>query len=310
MRTKLRHRRAVRGHAVKLTLLGVYVLLNRQIVFRIIGWLNRRFQLLDSVFVVYPASDEYALSYVYRWHRELIRRSLFPSGIFRQGKKWGLMVGISSTERDFHHRENEENLRRLVMQTEQLRKLTGARHKKFAGVLPSVISARALHRDANEAEVTLAAVLRAEAEVRAAEGLGTDAPLIVLGGMGYIGRRLIGCLAGREVYCVDQSGALGSDPWPEHLRGRPALLINLTRRAALSQYLHRFWPELVLLNEVYPEPMVREVRALTEIGSPAYHLVGVRGRAYPRFPHAYAGGIPCCAAQLSGEMQVIVRQLN
>lgn len=89
-----------------------------------------------------------------------------------------------------------------------------------------------------------------------------------------------------------------------------AILINLTKKAALSQELDKFWQELVLLNEAYPEPSAEELKVLTDWGCQAYHIVGVKARSYPAFPKAYKGGIPCCAAWSSPQMEVLLKQLN
>jgi hypothetical protein len=77
----------------------------------------------------------------------------------------------------------------------------------------------------------------------------------------------------------------------------------------LSRYLDLFWPELILLNEVYPEPSREEIETLKKIGSPAYHVVGVVAKSYPSFPKAYEGGIPCCGAWSSKDIEAIIKRL-
>jgi len=71
-----------------------------------------------------------------------------------------------------------------------------------------------------------------------------------------------------------------------------------------------FWKELVLLNEVYPEPNADEIAFLSGIGVQAYHIVGVKAQALPQFPFAYSGGVPCCAAWNTSDMEVLLRRLN
>lgn len=53
-----------------------------------------------------------------------------------------------------------------------------------------------------------------------------------------------------------------------------------------------------------------KVAALTAIGSCAYHVVGIGGRAYPPFPKAYAGGIPCCAGRMDPNLTSVIRRLH
>lgn len=299
------------GHIRKITLLLLNFVFNHEVVFSVIGWFNKKLNLITTVFVAYPATEEYALAYVYPRHRHIMRWSPWPAGIFRQNGKWGLMTVISSTEKDFTNPDNIENLRAFVARTEKIRSLIGASQKTFAGVLPGIMYAKRIISEAIEADVTVEVLLKAEAEVKRAEKYPEDVPIIVLGGEGFIGSRLVDKLAGREVYSIDLNGSGSSDPasWPNHLRGQKAVLVNITRKAALCDYLDFFWPELVLLNEVYPEPGKREIEKLRQIGSPAYHVVGVIAKSYPSFPKAYAGGIPCCAAWNSEDSEAIIRKL-
>lgn len=282
---------------------------NRNLIFKIIGGVNRRYNFLSSIFVAYPASEEYALAYVYASHRHLMRWSPWPVGIYRQDGKWGLMFVISSTERDFYPSENAQHLRHLVERTEHIRQLTGAMQKTFAGVLPGVLFAKRIIREAVEADVTVEAVVRAEQLARETVGYDEDSPVILLGGKGFIGRRLQARLKNRASYCVDTADEDGGE-WPSDLKGEKAIVINISRKGSLMEYLEDWWPELVLLNEVYPEPSSAVVSRLTEIGSRAYHVVGVRALSIPPFPKAYAGGIPCCAARMSDEMRVIIKPMN
>jgi hypothetical protein len=282
--------------------------LNRPSVFRAVGWVNRRAgRPLATVFVAYPASPKYAEAYCHPSGFEAIRWAPYLVGAFKQDGRWGLMLAVSTTERDFMDGSNARGLAELVERTERIRTLVGADQKSFAGVLPGVLFARRVLRESVEAEVTVEAVVRAETQTREAVGYSADAPVVLLSGRGFIGRRLAKRLredsSAREIIAVDPRGG---DPWPEHLRGRPAVAVNAARRGALAEYAERWWPELVLLNEVYPEPPEAVVASLE---APAYHVVGVEATSFPRFPAAYAGGIPCCAARRTDEMRTIIRRL-
>ncbi len=191
--------------------------------------------------------------------------------------------------------------------------MLGASQKTFAGILPGVLFGKRIIRQSVEREVTVEAVFKAEQEVREREGYDGTIPVIILGGRGFIGRRLVAKLElnGRKVYCVDIVNDDRCTPsWPSDLLGSQAILINVTKKAVLREYVSHFWPELVLLNEVYPEPSDEEIGMLSKLGSRAYHVVGVEAKAFPSFPKAYAGAIPCCAARLSHNMRVVVKKLN
>jgi len=237
----------------------------------------------------------------------------WPAGIFRQNGKWGLMTVISSLEDDFTDPGNVENLKTLLNRTERIRQLLGAKQKTFAGILPGVMYMKRLIRKSVEAEVTVQAVLQVERELKSQIDYPSDVPLIILGGRGFIGKSLLRSLNGRKAYCVDANGdgnKANMGAWPSHLKGQKAILVNLTRKAVLANYLHLFWPELVLVNEVYPEPKPGEIQELTARGSAAFHIVGLKARSYPKLPRAYQGGIPCCAGRLTDDMEVIVKRLN
>ena len=299
------------GHFRKISILVINFIFNRMYVFSFLGFLNRHLNFIGSIFVAYPASEEYALAYVYPRHRHLMRWSPYLVGIFLQNRKWGVMFVISSTEKDFIKPENEKSIRNFVKKTEHIRDLLGAPQKTFAGILPGVLFAKRIIRETVETDVTVEAITKAEDEVRKAEKYDSNVPLIVLGGMGFVGRRFIRKMKDRKSYCVDLVHKSGCQTtWPHHITGQKAILINLTRKATLNDYLNLFWPELVLINEVYPEPSENEINILRKIGSPAYHIVGIAAKSYPSFPKAYAGGIPCCAGRLSENMRILVKKLN
>lgn len=201
------------GHFRKIAILAINFIFNRRYVFRFIGFVNRYLKLIGSVFVAYPASEEYALAYVYPRHRHMMRWTPWPVGIFLQNGKWGIMFVISSTEKDFMKPEHEDNLRKLVEKTEHIRMLVRAPQKTFAGILPSVLFAKGIIRETIETDVTVEAIIKAESEVRETQKYDSNVPLIVLGGMGFVGRRLVRKLDDREVHCIDfvsKSGGGGS----------------------------------------------------------------------------------------------------
>lgn len=301
----------VKQHLRKNSAYLLNLAINHQIVFRMIGWLNRRFDFLSSVFVVYPASREYALSYVYERHLHLSKWQPWLVGLFKQNGKWGILLGISSVEEDFYQSENKIKLQELADKVEFIRKCVGAQQKTFSGILPGILHANAIVTETTEANVTVKVVLEAEKQVRRLERLDDDIPLVLLGGEGFIGRRLKVKFQERELYSVDIANQMShKDSWPDHLKGKPAILLNVSRKSALLDYLPKLWPEIILLNEVYPEPSKACMQQLAKQRISTYHVVGVSGSAYPPFPRAYQGGIPACAARLTPEMQVMVRKLT
>lgn len=287
-------------------LFALNFLLNHNFLFTLVGHFNKKWHFLNTIFVAYPANEKYAREYSFSWYRNKIRWTPWLAGIFCQNGKWGLMTAVSSIEKDFYKLENYGNLKNLVEATEGLRCLLGAEQKTFAGVLPGILFAKGLICESVEADVTVRAVTLAINEVQQCEEYPKDCPVVVLGGRGFIGARLVEQL-GTSAICVDVNDGRA---WADCLFGQEVILVNLTKRAVLGQYIPLFWGNLVLLNEVYPEPSAQELESLDKIGCNAYHIVGVKAKSYPNLPKAYRGGIPCCAAWLSDKMEVIVRRLN
>ena len=271
----------------------------------LIGYVNKRFNFVESVFVAYPADEEYSDSYFFDCLKPLVKWSPFAVGIARQNGQWILMSVISATEADIECKDNEFELLKLKYRTDKLRELLGAPQMKFSGILPGVMFGKRIRREIPEAEVTVDAVCKAVEKVRKREQLPEDAPVIVLGGMGFIGRRLVKKLNG-NTWCVDLRPGM---EWPKELRGQQGIVVNVSRNAILTDYLDQLWSGLILVNEVYPEPSRCELDALERKSIPAYHVVGAKALALPPFPKAYQGGIPCCAALMNDDMEVLVRRL-
>ncbi len=274
---------------------------------KIIGFLNQRYGFLNSVFVMYPASKDYTIAYAFEKYLTYQKWSPWIVGFFRQNGQYGIKMTISGIEKDFLNGEEGPNLKSMVFEAERIRQLVGAKQKTFAGILPGVLYAKRIITDTTEANVTVEAVAKAVSDTLSKNSLPAATPIIVLGGRGFVGRRLVTRLNGSEVYNIDLNN---QDDFPLHLKGKDALLINVSRKAAIKDYISLFWKGLIILNEVYPPPAAEELEKIAAIGCPVYHLVGVAAKAYPSFPSVYNGGIPCCAAWNSGDqMQVIVKQL-
>lgn len=290
----------------------VNTLFNNRFFFSLLGYFNRRFQFLKTLYVGYSVDDQYIREYTYpatiltkhfRWKPML-------AGFVLQNKKLGLVFFIASREVDFYQPDNKPELKRFVDRVRTVQQLTAAEQFTFAGVLPGVLFTQRIIRSMNETEVVVASVVKAIDVVQKEEGYPDNTPVIVLGGRGFIGRRVVNKIQHREVYCVDVTGQEKvSEEWPHQLRDKPAILVNISRNAVLEHYLPFIWPSLVLLNEVYPEPSESEKSAFQQKHSAMYHLAGVRGFAVPEFPRAYSGSIPCSAAWCSESLDVVVKRL-
>lgn len=298
----------LQSHARRSSVEVANVVLNHDWLFRAVGAVNRRTGIIESVFLMYPATPTYAAAIAYE---SRIRKHVWSpglAGLLLQNGKVGLVFGVTSSDEHYRDDEHHESLVALADRMELLREMVGARQKTFAGVLPGVLATRGIVMDPPEGDITAAVVAQAVRELAATQD-DRSVPVIVLGGAGYVGRRLVRQLqSNMDVHPVDIIDP--DDAWPVHLYGQPAVLVNVADRHALPQHLDRLWPGVTILNEVYPEPDKKALATLTERGIEVHHVVGVEARAYPPFPAAYRGAIPCCAAWPSDDAKVVTRHIN
>ncbi len=297
-------------HIKRCLLESVNLLFNHDWFYRLVGLVNKRINLIESLFLVYPATGEYALHYFYP---HMIRRHVWrpgPSGLLWQNGKLSIMFAISATNGQFTDSQNVEHLRQIADHMEKLRLLLGARRKTFAGTLPGILYYRRIIREAPEADLTAQVVSMAINLVKFRESLGAETPVIILGGKGFIGRRVVKLLGKDRVYSLDVQDGQNQADWPDNLTGKRVIVVNITLNSALRDYIDLIWPGTVVINEVYPEPEADILERLDGKDCNCYHIVGVQGSSLPSFPAAYEGAIPCCAAWPSLSMGVVVQKLN
>jgi hypothetical protein len=251
-----------------------------------------------SVFLLYPARKEYADALAYQWHQR--RFSWHPGlvGFYRQGRRYGLIFGIPNLENDIRAEPDASRLLELMNRMEAAQRSVGAPRKVFAGILPSMFSRNGIENEhlAEQRYLTARAVLQALDQVVALHDLGKDVPVLVLGGRGYIASEVLRLSGDRNVSSIDVAEFDAFRRFVDTYRGHSAVIVNLTKSGALLEYARDLWPGVIVLNEVYPEPSAAEIAELEARGASCYHIIGVEGRAWPPFPRAYRGGIPCCAS--------------
>jgi len=300
----------IRSHFRRLPFEILNIFINYDWLFWLIGAINKHIGLIESIFLVYPASEKYALAYVYRHRLPKVMWNPWPCGLLWQNKKLSLMFCISATNDQYTDLVNTENLWRVSERMEKLRQLLGVKRKTFAGILPGVLYHKRVIHEAFEADLTAIVVSQAIDLVKARESLNSDTPIIVLGGRGFIGRRVVKLLGKNNVFSIDSSDGQSSNNWPNHLRGQRVVVVVITLNNIIEDYLDVIWPGTVVINEVYPEPTPEILERLRNKNCDCYHVVGVNAFAFPSFPAAYKGAIPCCAAWPSPKMKVVVQKLN
>lgn len=277
-------------------------------VLNLIGKLNKKWNFIESISLIYPANDGYTDAYLFSHRARKSKWSIWPVGILIQNGKIGIKFCITSTNEDFINPQNQDRLRVIVKRLEELRLLLGAKQKTFAGILAGLLYAKRIIREAPEAELTAEAVVLAIKEIKRRELLSNETPVVVLGGRGFIGRRVVKLLGG-STYSIDPKDNGRGTPWPSHLEGTPLVVVNIANTEAISNYLGVMWPGTIVLNEVYPEPTKEILSEIADKQGVCYHVVGVKACAFPAFPMAYEGAIPCCTGWPSPELKAVVKKL-
>lgn len=265
-----------------------------------IGTINRHILRgrITGVFLLYPARKEYADALAYEWHQKRFAWRPGLVGSYSQDGRLGLIFGIPNLEDELRDQANAPQVLDLLRQMDRISNLIGAPRRIFAGILPSQLARLGITDSQLESqrELTARAVVSALDQVIAANKIDANAPILLIGGKGYIASKVMELCSGRLTYSIDVGEFENFRRLATGLRGSRVVVVNLAKSSALAQYVPHFWPGVIVLNEVYPEPTWSEVADLTEKSISCFHVVGVAGKAWPPFPRAYRGGIPCCAA--------------
>ena len=275
---------------------------------------------LITVFLEYPATRKYVSALTFPSYAIRARWKPRFAGIYSPAPgKWGLVLAVSSLEADLVDPTNADRLRGILESVEAIKNRVGAQHTSLAGILPSVLHERNLYRSGNERDQIAEIVEQSIYETVAKAGLQPDDPVILLGGAGYIGAAVRARLqknCGHPVVSIDTKTSENHSQMVrqlEHYRNQPALLVNIARNKVLDLFLPELWPQLVILNEVFPAADRSMRTRLAEKGIAYYHLAGVQGFAIPKFAGPYAGAVPCCAVILDNSAQLknrlVIKQL-
>jgi hypothetical protein len=269
--------------------------------FLLLGALNRLFPVFASVFFCYAGNKRYAGHYSYKSCRNFL--IWFPStiGIFRQGKKWGLICASPVTEAEFTDPKNSVHLNRLLRRLQRIKAILGAYKLSNAGILPTVINRKGPDFSDLQPDHTPEVVRKAVLQLRDNLFHGQPHKVVLLGGAGRIGRGVQDSLrtCGIDSHVIDPTF-----PATINLRtltSQNVLLVDVSRYGVIQRYLEEIPEGTVVLNEVFPEPNNKVLAELRRKNITAYHIAGVPAEVYPSLPLGYAQALPCCAIH-SGEI--------
>ena len=280
-------------------------LINYDWFFWLIGKFNSR-GWIKSVFLSYPANEEWERKYAY-WFR-IGSWKIRLSAFLRQNGKIVPMFTVFVRDEEFFKKANEEKLKEMIQRMEKIRQLLRADEKTFAGILPGLLAKRKLVDKTPEADITASIVAEAIELVKRQAGVTGEIPIVVLGGKGFIGRRVtdkLMVLQKSGVYVVDLNDR---DKWPEEKARK--IIINLARYDTIQLYYDALRPGDIVLNEAYPIPSPEVINKLKSLNCDCFHIVGVKATAFPRFIQGYEEGNPCCSAWNSRKKKVLIKELT
>ena len=264
-----------------------------------------------ALFFAYPAEQRFADHFCSARRQALVAWRPYVVGWLKQGEAVSVMAVTSTCESAFTNPDRKDDLARFVQRVEALADRLNVDRIAYAGVLPSVLRARRLHKGHSGEH---AVVCRAIAT--AVNDLLLQLPLlrrvVVLGGRGQVARPLTQLLRGELAAQRHTFGEIlvTSVDRGEMLPPEPSLVVNCSLPGALEARAQDIPIGSVVLNEVYPAPSAACVAALRTRGVALHQVAGVRGQASPAFPGEYAQAIPCCAADPDIQPEVITVPLT
>lgn len=285
----------------KLLLECVNVLLNNRLAF----WIYKQLNLFQAVFVVYPATSQYANHFSFRWRQKINVWAPWIIGIIKHpsGAR-SLTFAISADEEKIKSDAQASGLSSLHEATKKVADKVGAKSIHYAGIIPGCMKYRKVSRPNTEQEATSIAVIKAIQTLRTQLGHPPDAPVILLGYRGFVGREVTRRLTEINLFV---SGVEKDDSLV--VPDTPHLIVNITLPEAINTHIGNFNEHSVLLNEVYPAPNRETVGRLRSKNVQVFHLAGVQAKAWPPFPSTYRGAVPCCGAIPSEHYEVVLKKL-
>src|ERR1700679_4106286 len=97
----MRQSRSFVAHLRRIAIVLISAVSRTWLPFALLGALNRVSPLFISVFFCYAGNERYATHYSYPSCRRFLLWFPSPIGVFRQGKRWGLICAAPVTEAEF-----------------------------------------------------------------------------------------------------------------------------------------------------------------------------------------------------------------
>lgn len=309
-KSKVRDRRRVNkvilSHVRRISVQLLNTIFGNFFVYGLVGVLNRLIgyftgeRPLQGAFVFYAPNDYYLNTMIYSWYKPFVRWNAGLGQLILQNGKGIMSFGLSANEKDFYNSDNKGNMQYMVRRMEKIAYLLGAQQLTFAGIIPNVLQRYNIERkNSVEKKNTVNAVVKSVYRTIEQEELDKDVPVVILGGAGFIGsgicQKLNKLSYPGQIFSVDIKNG-DRKVIPLELTGKSIILLNVSKKHAILDYISQMWDGVIVVNEVFPEPSSYEIAKMKKHNVKCYHITGVAGRSLPSFGGAYRGGIPCCAS--------------
>lgn len=199
------------------------------------------------------------------------------------------------TEGDFLSDKNDAQFKKIIARLHFIGKILNVKKIRYAGILPKVVDKKFAIDSSLTNNTTARAVFAAYKRIITENSKMGNAPVIVLGGSGYLGKQVCNLLEESAVKTHVVDVVNGVSRLPSELYGQSAVLLDVSRKNVIDRYLEEFWSEILVINETFPEPSKKTISKLRSRGIRVLHLSGVQGKVFPPLPHAYSSSVPCCA---------------
>jgi len=268
-----------------------------------------------AAFVVYPTSENFLYSAIYKWPWLLKKAKWFPVPIPRMyipyesdslgmkklsDSKIGLYFGISALESDVKKATDFE-LAKLYNEAVQIQSLCGFQHCRFSGILEGIFFKRGFRGDKVGTKGTVKMIMRAIKEVKKRNNFPEKSSIVIIGAEGFIGEDLANKLShsnkSDDIVMIDVKS---QDKFPviaRILEGTPTIIVDCSGPGVLQKhYLEHFKKDFIVLNEVYFDLDSEYVRRLVELGVKFEYIAGTDGETFPPNREPYGKAIPGCAS--------------
>ncbi len=265
----------------------------------------RRLLRPDYLFVTYPGTERHKRLYFPPWVERTLR-PVFPSGVIRFGRYWGLIVSGVATAETLE--SSPERMRALLDETRD--QFPGIEVIALAGRLPGVAEKTGVGLEPpfiHGNRGTVCAMVGAARELAGLLGKRPGEVTIgLVGSGGFIGSRLLASLGGEFSRVIALDSRFDGDPSeddgirytdrPEDLMEAEAVVVLTARGTDTATMVQHLAAGTVVADDTHPEIPVPIRAAMEQRGATVLKaaMADQRIRILPRIPTFRADDIPGC----------------